>query len=103
MSLRDEIVLDGSAAWFDEEDLARAAVYKAGGAGAGDTITVLAVFGANPAVERTPISPGRGSRHLSEEARFLVRAAEVAAPAVNDTITLEDVVWTVREDRKSVV
>jgi len=87
MTLREDMIADGQAAWFETDGLAQTVVYRAGGAGAGAAIPALVLCQENPRED---------SRFYRAAALITVQAADVPAPAPGDTFTLGTDIWTLR-------
>ncbi|MCL4502483.1 MAG: hypothetical protein M1438_11620 [Deltaproteobacteria bacterium] len=90
MTLREDILTEAPAAWFDTDGLAQPVTYKTA---AGVEIATAAAlqFGSDSAEQ---------GRYLVEEMTALVPAADIAVPQNGDSVTLVDgSVWTVRKTK----
>lgn len=74
---------------FRDPNMASDAVYRVGGAGAGTTVRVVAV--------RPDEFPTFGeTRVKTSVSRFQLRASEVAAPAVGDTLQIGSHIYSIQ-------
>lgn len=77
------------AAFFDTEDFAVEAVWRAGGTGSPTTVSVL------PALSDRDVDVF-GQSVRSSAGVFLVRASDIEAPAAGDTLTIDGTIWTIQ-------
>jgi hypothetical protein len=88
MTLREDTIADGQAAWFDTDGLAQTVVYTVKETGEQKQIPVVVAFGDNL---------GGAGRYLMEEMTAIVRVSDVTLPKDGDAITFDGAEWTVRK------
>jgi hypothetical protein len=91
MSLRNDILADAEAAWFDPDGLGQEVTYKVANAGTGTIITALITYGEDLAED---------GRYLMEKMTATIQAADIARPANGDTITISSALWFVHSIRE---
>jgi hypothetical protein len=93
MALRDEIIADGEAAWFDTDGLAQIVTYFQPSRNLGEVEVTQEI----PAVLTYGDNLGGQGRFLLQEMTALIPRSTIAAPRDGDTLTVAGEVWTVRK------